>query len=57
MDTIKIGDVVNVYFNTSDAIFDAKILYTPASTGDCFILIDKSGKIYNVQQYNYMVKD
>ncbi len=57
MDTIKIGDVVNVYFNTSDAILDAKILYTPMSTGDCFILIDKSGKIYNVQQYNYMVKD
>ena len=56
METIKVGDVVNVFFNTADAIYDAEIIYTPMATGDCFKLLDKNGKIYNVQQYNYMVK-
>ena len=53
---INVGDTVCVYFNTADAIFDAEVLYTPCATGDCFILKDKKGSIYNVQQYNYMVK-
>ena len=35
-DSIQEGDIVNIFFNHSDAIWDAKILYTPVATGDCF---------------------
>jgi len=55
-DKIYEGDFVNVYFNTTDVIFDAEIIYIPCVTGDCFKLKDKNGKLYNVQTYNYMEK-
>lgn len=55
-DKIDKGDIVDVFFNTADAIYDVEVLYTPCATGDCFTLKDKKGTIYNVQQYNYMIK-
>ncbi len=56
---LGVGDRVNVYWVPAhqmcgDAIIDAEIVYTPCATGDCFKLIDKSGKKYNVQHYDYM---
>jgi len=55
MDTIEVGDIVNIYFNTADAIFEAEIIRKPVATGDCFSLKGKDGHLYNVQQFNYMV--
>lgn len=51
---IEEGDIVNIFFNTADAIFDAIILKTSVATGDCFVVKDKNDVLYNVQQYNYM---
>lgn len=55
-DRIEKGDIVDVSFNTADSIFDAEVLYIPCSSGDCFVLKDKKGIIYNVQSFNFMRK-
>lgn len=56
MNKIEVGDIVDVYFDRSSAIFNAEIISTPVATGDCFRLKDSHGNLYNVQQYDYMIK-
>ena len=55
-DKIEIGDIVNVYFSTADAIFNVEIISSPCATGDCWRLKGGDGKLYNVQTYAYMEK-
>ena len=52
---INIGDTVDVHFSHNTSIFGAKVLYTPAATGDCWTL-ETPMEVYAVQQYEYMVK-
>lgn len=53
---IKEGDTVSIFFNTSEALHHVEIMHTPVATGDCFVVKDKRECIYNVQQYNYMLR-
>lgn len=52
---LKIGDIVDVHF-ANETLFNLKILYEPCTTGDCFKLIGADGALYNIQNYNFMVK-
>lgn len=36
---IEVGDIVNVYFTTSLAIFDALVKHVPCATGDSWRLV------------------
>jgi hypothetical protein len=54
-DRIEIGDKVNIFFNTADAIFDAEIIDHPHAEGDCW-RVKTEKTLYNVQQFNYMEK-
>ena len=38
VDKINIGDKVNVYFTSAVALFSAKVLHVPSTTGDCWHL-------------------
>lgn len=54
-DRIEIGDMVNIYFNTADALFNVKIIDKPLATGDCWKAVgNRTGIFYNIQTYNYM---
>ncbi|MFA5174665.1 MAG: hypothetical protein WC438_05785 [Candidatus Pacearchaeota archaeon] len=55
MENIKVGDIVNIHFNEK-VIHDVEILYIPLFPGDYFRLKNSNGDLFNVQQYNYMVK-
>lgn len=52
---IKKGDIVNVYFSTADAIYDAEVIYIPTTPGDSYQLVDEHGNKYSVQNYDYMI--
>lgn len=53
---IEEGDkLYAVYFLHANALFDLTVLHTPVATGDCFVMKDEKGKIYNIQNYEYMV--
>lgn len=54
---ISIGDTVTIYFERANALFHVVIHYMPNDVGDCFVVEDKEGNIYNVQNYAYMVKE
>ena len=65
--TIQVGDIVTVYFDYCETIYNAEVIYVPQATGDSFKLLGRdkiscnegkcyNGKCYNVQNYNYMVK-
>ncbi len=54
---IEIGDIVDVYFENSNAIFHAELLSIPFKTGDCFIVKRTSdNSIYYIQNFSYMRK-
>ena len=53
---IRVGDTIDVYFNTGDSILNAKVLRVPCDIGDWFVVKDKAGNICNVQRFNYMIK-
>jgi hypothetical protein len=53
-DKIKEGDTVDVYFYRN-ALFELKVLGTPAATGDSWKLKKiKTGQIFYVQMFEYM---
>ena len=54
---INKGDVVNIYFNTANTIHRAKVIHLMGEEAcDYYTVKDENGKIYHVQQYNYMEK-
>lgn len=53
---ITVGDIVDVFFVTADALYHVEVLSTPCATGDCFCMRDEAGTLYNVQMYAYMRK-
>lgn len=55
-DRIEVGDHVTVRWEYIPVLHDVEVLYTPQATGDCFVLKDKHGNIYNVQTYAVMEK-
>ena len=55
-DSISKGDRVTVRWEYIPVLHDVEVLYLPAATGDCFVLKDKNGNIYNVQTYAVMEK-
>lgn len=55
-DRIKKGDFVNVYFENIPCIFNAEVIYTPCSEGDCWCLVGQAGQAINVVWYSYMEK-
>jgi hypothetical protein len=52
---IEIGDKVNIFFTTADAIFDAEIIDRPCAEGDCW-KVKTEKTLYNVQHFAYMEK-
>jgi hypothetical protein len=54
---IEIGDIVDVFFENSNAIFEAELLQIPFKQGDCFAVKRVSdGSIYYIQNFSYMRK-
>ena len=53
---IKAGDRVTIHFTGSHSLFDVEILCLPCDVGDCWKLLGKDGKLYNVQMFEQMEK-
>ena len=52
---IEKGDIVDVYFTTSRALFKHKVLYIPQAIGDSWHLQDlETGKLVYVQLFEQM---
>ncbi len=51
---IEVGDIVEVNFNSSGAIYRAEVLYRPQATGDSWMLKEPSGHIVYVQMFERM---
>lgn len=55
---IEVGDTVTVHFEGNNpSIFDAKVLYRPCATGDCWHLREESGvvsQLHYVQNFAVM---
>lgn len=52
---IEIGDIVNVFFSVSSALFRHTILATPQDTGDSWKLRNETGGIVYVQIFEQMI--
>ena len=57
---INVGDKVNVFFGSADALYNAEVLYKPVATGDSWRLktmsIYQTTEIHYVQQFERMDK-
>jgi hypothetical protein len=53
---IKIGDIVDVYFQGAAAEFNCVVEYKPQSTGDCWYLWKADGFSIAVMHFEKMVK-
>ena len=56
MNTIEIGDFVDIFFMTTDAEFYVEVLRVPWSTGDSWVVKRRDGTIVNVHIFSKMVK-
>ena len=46
--SIKVGDIVDVYFSATPCLFKCEVLYLPCATGDSWILKDEEGLVHHV---------
>lgn len=53
---IEAGDVVNVFFSAHQPLRGMRVEYLPCATGDSWTLIDREGAVFNVQQFDYMIR-
>ncbi len=53
---IKKGDIVSVYWETSDCEFKVEVLYAPGQAGDHWTFKRKDGTIINVFSYSKIVR-
>ena len=56
MDTIRVGDMVNVYWENLATEFKLKVLYIPCATGDSWHLMREDGTIIYVNSFCVMIK-
>lgn len=54
IDRIDRGDIVNVFFMASPALFNVKVTDLPAATGDCWELKGEDGVLHNVILFERM---
>jgi hypothetical protein len=54
IDRIDRGDVVNVYFMASPALFNVEVIDLPQATGDCWELKGEDGVLHNVILFERM---
>jgi len=54
-DFIQTGDIVHICFN-NETIYNLKIIYLPTAERDYFTMKNKKEEIYNIKNYNYMIK-
>ena len=54
---IAIGDIVDVFFTSSNPEINVEILYTPVATGDCFVVrrSDTRRTLVDIQTYEKIV--
>jgi hypothetical protein len=52
---IDVGDVVDVFFDHSEALFRVRVTHKAQQTGDTWALVDERGRVYEVQQFAYMM--
>lgn len=55
MDVIKIGDIVNVFFENADPLASVEVLHD-ANQLDYWILKEENGTIHNVKMFSKMTK-
>jgi hypothetical protein len=53
---IEVGDYVDVFFTSSDALINGRVLYTPQDTGDSWRLVGDDGTLYYVQIFEKMIR-
>lgn len=55
MEKIKIGMIINVFWEHIDAEYDVKVLYIPQATGDSWVLKRTDGTVIIVNTFCKMV--
>ena len=56
MNTVKVGDVVDVHFNRSKSLFSVRVVDMPSSEGDLWWFSDEVGDTYVVNQFDVIYR-